>query len=97
MDTGYGLNESARVVPAEERLRSSRIHAHRSRQCFQHLPHDLRLQLRRLCLKSLRYGMLDKLPHLVLFVALFRHTDRTVYLLETCSSGDIRTKLNPNC
>jgi hypothetical protein len=65
MDIGYGTDQSAGVF-----VRRRRRFAPRGWHRFQHLPHNLRLQLWDLCLKSLRHGMFDALPRLVLFLVL---------------------------
>ena len=40
----------------------------RARQSFEHLLHDLRLQLRHLRLQGLRHRVFDYLPHFILFL-----------------------------
>lgn len=45
----------------------SRIFARAGGQGFQHLLHNLRLQLRHLRLQGLRHGVFDYLPHFILF------------------------------
>ena len=60
MNIRYGLTSA----PASSRVGAS-LAEHRHR--LQHLPHNLRLQLWKLRLKSLRHGIFDALPRLVLF------------------------------
>ena len=64
MNIGYGLNQRAGIF-VSGRLACS--HRHR----FQHLPHNLSLQLRDLRLKSLRDRIFDTLPRVVLLLVLF--------------------------
>ena len=67
MHIGYRVNQRARVIPCR------RGRGYRSRNRLQHLLYNLRLQLRDLRLKSLRDGVLNELPHFLLFLVLFHH------------------------
>ena len=67
MHIGNRVNQRAGVIPCW------RGRSRRSRNRLHYLLHNLRLQLRNLRLKSLRNGVLNELPHLVLLLVPFHH------------------------